>query len=107
MPATAEHIPIYSRQEPFYVPRVEVRVRGEKLKSNIIDDILQVTYKDSINDIDSFTIEINNWDAQNRTFKFAPALKEYAGIFDPGAPIEIWMGYQDNTRRMMRGTVTS
>jgi len=102
-----EYIPIYSREEPFYVPRVEVYARGQKLKSNVIDDILQVTYKDSINDIDSFNIEINNWDAGKRTFKFAPAQKEYAGIFDPGAAIEIWMGYQDNTRRMMRGTVTS
>jgi phage protein D len=102
-----EYIPIYSREEAFYVPRVEVYVRGQKLKSNVIDDILQVTYKDSINDIDSFNIEINNWDAEKRTFKFAPAQKEYAGIFDPGASIEVWMGYQDNTRRMMRGTVTS
>ena len=107
MPATTQHIPIYSREEPFYVPRVEVRVDGKKLKSNIVDDILQVTYKDSINDIDSFTIEINNWDAEKRTFKFAPPLKDYERIFDPGAPVEIWMGYQDNTRRMMRGTVTS
>jgi len=104
---STERIPIYSSQEPFYVPRVEVFVRGQKLKSNIIDDILQVTYKDSVNNIDSFSIVINNWDADKRTFKFAPAMKDYAGIFDPGAPIEIWMGYQDNTRRMMRGTVTS
>jgi phage protein D len=107
MPASTQRIPIYSREEPFYVPRVEVRVDGTKLKSNVVDDILQITYKDSINDIDSFTIDINNWDAEKRTFKFAPPLKEYAGIFDPGAPVEIWMGYQDDTRRMMRGTVTS
>ena len=105
--STAAPIPIFSQKETFYVPHVEVFVRGQKLKSNIIDDILQVTYKDSIGDIDNFTIEINNWDADKRTFKFAPALPEYAGIFDPGEAIEIWMGYQDNTRRMMRGTVTS
>jgi uncharacterized protein len=100
-------IPIYSQQETFYVPHFEVRAHGDNLKSNVVDDILQVTYKDSINEIDSFTIEINNWDAGKRTFKFAPALPEYAGIFDPGAPIEIHMGYQNNLRRMMRGTVTS
>jgi phage protein D len=104
---TAAPIPIFSQQETFYVPQMEVYVRGQKLKSNIIDDILQVTYKDSIDQIDSFSLEINNWDATKQTFKFAPALKEYAGIFDPGEAIEIWMGYQGNTRRMMRGTVTS
>ncbi len=106
MSATAP-IPIFSQKETFYVPHVEVYVREQKLKSNIIDDILQVTYKDTIDQIDSFTIEINNWDADKRTFKFAPALPDYAGVFDPGEPIEIWMGYQNNIRRMMRGTVTS
>jgi hypothetical protein len=29
------------------------------------------------------------------------------GIFNPGAPIELWMGYAKNLRMMMRGQVTS
>jgi Bacteriophage probable baseplate hub protein len=99
-------IPIFSQKETFYVPRFEVYVEGEKLKSNIVDDILQVTYKDSINDIDSFSIEINNWDADSRTFKFAPPQKGYETTFDPGKKIEIKMGYYKNLRRMMRGVIT-
>ncbi len=104
-------IPIYSQQETFYVPHFEVYVRGKQLNAGIIDDILQVTYKDSLNDIDSFQIEINNWDATARKFKFAPPLKtsdvDYTGIFDPGSKIELWMGYQNNMRRMLRGQITS
>jgi phage protein D len=99
-------IPIFSQKETFYVPRFEVYINGQKLKSNIINDILQVTYKDSINDIDSFSIEINNWDAEKRTFKFAPPQQGFAGVFDPGKKIEIWMGYYNNPRRMMRGEIT-
>jgi len=104
--ATTTPIPIFSQNETFYVPRFEVYIDGKRLERNIINDILQVTYKDSINDIDSFSIEINNWDADKRTFKFAPPQKEFEGIFDPGKKIEIWMGYYKNTRRMMRGVVT-
>jgi phage protein D len=104
-------IPIFSQKETFYVPRVEVSIRGKKLQSNVIDDILQVTYKDSINEIDSFTIEINNWDAEKRTFKFIPPLKDatedFTGIFDPGQTIELSMGYYSNMRRMMRGVITA
>jgi phage protein D len=108
MPATNAPIPIYSQQETFYVPHVEVYARGQKVPSNIIDDILSVTYRDSVNEIDSFTVEINNWDAEKLKFKFAPpSTPDFAGIFDPGAKIELWMGYADQTRRMMRGTVTS
>ena len=46
-----------------------------------------------------------------RTFKFVPPLKDatedYTGTFDPGASIELWMGYQNNMRQMMRGQITS
>jgi phage protein D len=109
--ATQTPIPIYGQLETFYVPQVQLFVSGELLQDNIIDDILQVTYRDSTNEIDSFNIEINNWDAAYRAFKFAPPLKtptvDYTGIFDPGSKIELWMGYQDNMRRMLRGTITS
>jgi phage protein D len=103
---TTTPIPIYSQAETFYVPRFEVYIQNEKLRANIVDDILQVTYKDSINEIDSFTIEINNWDAEKRTFKFAPPQKGFEGIFDPGKKIELKMGYYNNMRRMMRGVIT-
>jgi uncharacterized protein len=105
--ATQTPIPIFSQRETFYVPQVEVYVSGRLLQDNVVNDILQVTYTDSIKDIDQFQIEINNWDADNRTFKFAPPLKSYQGVFDPGNKIEIRMGYQGNMRRMMRGLITS
>jgi uncharacterized protein len=84
-----------------------VLVRGKKLPSDVVEDILQVTYKDNVNEIDSFSIDINNWDATARTFKFAPPLEEYVGVFDPGTPVEIRMGYQGDLRQMMRGEITS
>jgi len=102
---TTAPIPIYSQTETFYVPRFEVYLDGKKLDANILNDVLQVTYKDRINDIDSFTIEVNNWDADKRSFKFAPPQKGFEGVFDPGKKIEIWMGYYKNVRRMMRGVI--
>src|ERR1051326_5909388 len=100
-------IPIYSQAEMFYVPRFEVYIRGKKAPDNVVQDILQITYKDNINEIDSFSIDINNWDAEKRTFKFVPPLETYKNVFDPGAPVEIWMGYEKNIRQMMRGQITS
>jgi phage protein D len=104
-------IPIYSQLETFYVPGFEVYVSGKKLNAAIIDDILQVTYTDSINKVDAFQIEVNNWDAESRKFKFCPPLKtssiDYTGAFDPGSKVEIHMGYQGTLRRMLRGIITS
>jgi phage protein D len=109
--ATQAPIPIYSQAETFYVPRLQVRAGGQNLNAEVIDDILQVTYKDSINEIDSFSLDINNWDADKRTFKFAPPLKDatqdFSETFDPGASIELLMGYQNNMRSMMKGLITA
>jgi hypothetical protein len=66
--ATQTPIPIFGQNETFYVPQVQVYVAGQLLQDNVIDDVIQLTYKDSINDIDSFDIEMNNWDATYRTF---------------------------------------
>jgi uncharacterized protein len=109
--ATQTPIPIYSQQETFYVPSVQLFVSGQRLQDNVIADVLEVTYRDSLNEIDSFEIQINNWDADYRKFKFAPPLKtptvNYTGIFNPGSQIELWMGYQRNMRRMLRGSITT
>src|SRR5215469_11113844 len=104
---TTTAIPIYSQTETFYVPQFEVYIQDKELNATILSDVLQVTYSDSINDLDSFTIEINNWDADKRQFKFAPPEKGYAGVFDPGQKIEIRMGYYNNMRRMIRGLITT
>ena len=104
-------IPLFGINETFYVPQIQVYISGQLLQDSVIEDVIQLTYKDSINEIDSFDLELNNWDADYLTFKFAPPLQtpteDYTGIFEPGSKIEIWMGYQDNMRRMMRGVITS
>ncbi len=106
-------IPIYEQDETFYVPRFELKVGGRPMGAEVVDDILQVTYKDSVNEIDSFSIEVNNWDADDRKFKFAPPIKtslvDFTGMFDPGTKIELSMGYLNHKsmRRMMLGQITS
>jgi phage protein D len=96
-------IPIHKGQD-FYVPRFEVRLQGEQLRENIVRDILQVTYKDSIEEIDSFELTINNWDAERLAFKYSDEDR-----FDPGRQVELWMGYfgADGLRLMTTGEITS
>jgi uncharacterized protein len=94
-------IPIYQDQD-FYVPGFEVRLDGRPPGREVVRDILTVSYKDSIQDIDSFDITINNWDAQTRTFKYSDSK-----LFDPGRRIELSMGYRDAQRTMLKGEITS
>ena len=55
-------IPIYEGQD-FYVPAFEVKLDGRPPGRDVIRDILSVSYKDSLQEIDSFEITdpIDGW----------------------------------------------
>jgi uncharacterized protein len=94
-------IPIYEGQD-FYVPAFEIKLSGRAPGQAVVRDIMSVTYKDSVTEIDSFEIVINNWDAEARTFKYSDD-----DLFDPGERIELAMGYRGAMRTMLRGEITS
>ena len=89
----------------FYVPHFEVAVGDRPLSRAVVWDVMQVTYKDSTTDIDSFELTVNNWDADERRFKYHDR-----STFEPGRPVEVQMGYLGaaggGLRAMIRGTVT-
>jgi uncharacterized protein len=105
MTTDAAAIPIYTGQD-FYVPYFEVKLAGQPLGDNVIHDITSVSYKDSLTDIDSCDITINNWDADALAFKY---IGEDDERFDPGKELELWMGYYggDSMRLMLTGEITS
>ncbi len=96
-------VPIYEGQD-FYVPSFEVKLQGRPPGKDVVHDILQVTYKDNMEELDSFEITINNWDAGKLAFKYSDS-----DLFDPGKAVELWMGYygRDRLRRMITGEITS
>jgi phage protein D len=96
-------IPIFQGQD-FYVPHFQVKLRDRPLGRDVVHDIVQVTYKDNIEEIDSFEITINNWDAETRSFKYLDQ-----DLFDPGHKVELQMGYygKDRLRLMVTGEITS
>ncbi len=99
--STTGAVPIYQGQD-FYVPTFEVKVDGRPPGREVVRDILSVSYKDNVQEIDSFEISINNWDAETRAFKYSDEK-----LFDPGTKIELSMGYQGALRTMLKGEVTS
>lgn len=103
MMQTSVAVPIYTGQD-FYVPYFQVKIAGRPQGQEVIGDILSVSYKDNIAEIDSFDITINNWDAEKRAFKYSDD-----NLFDPGKELELWMGYygKDPLRLMVRGQITA
>lgn len=100
--------------QDFYVPAFKIVLLGQPLGPEVIHDITTVTYKDSIDQIDSFEITISNWDDGESTYKDVRYRRfKYSDqdLFDPGKKIELWMGYygsnDGNMRKMLTGEITS
>jgi phage protein D len=120
-------IPIHKRdegEETFYVPTFEIKIAGRNLPDNVVRDVMEVTYKDSVNEIDSFDLKINNWDADTRSFKYVGLPQELAEkpdsplarLFEPGRELQVYMGYggpsklrseKGKLRLMMEGEITA
>src|ERR1700722_1431596 len=105
MPAPATTPLEVFRGRDFYVPAFRVRVGNSDLKEEM-HDIQSVTYTDSLTEIDSVQLTVNNWDPDNRTFKYSDG-----DTFNPGKEIEVFMGYfqngQDQRQLMLSGDITT
>jgi len=95
------------RNQDFYVPAFVVKV-GEKQDITEANDVLSITYTDSLTEIDSFDMTVSNWDPDNRTFKYSDK-----SIFNPWKNVELRMGYLGNGKnknelqRMLTGEITT
>jgi phage protein D len=98
----------------FYVPQFKIRVAGENLPEHVVRDVIEVTYKDKIDEIDSCEITVNNWDATLNAFKYIGAEKAGADLpewklFEPGKnkEVEVSLGYVGQLESVMRGHFTT
>ncbi|MEB3216067.1 MAG: contractile injection system protein, VgrG/Pvc8 family [Nostocales cyanobacterium 94392] len=90
------------RNRDLYVPTFDIKINGESLPDYAGKDVIDVRYSDNTDQIDSFEITVNNWDAGRQDFKYTGSTKdtttERNRLFDPGQKIEIWMGYFNPAR---------
>jgi phage protein D len=106
-------------QHGFYVPQFEIRIEGVGLPRDVLRDVAQVTYHDSLKEIDGFEITVNNWDPRTRQFKYVgfEAAADLTGsddraqrarLFDPcNKVVELRAGYLGALRTLVRGTFTT
>jgi phage protein D len=99
--------------ESFYVPMRRVEVGPDPGSLQAVHDVTTVTYKDAINQIDSFEFTINGG-------AWTPAAAHYADRLPgqppdpdapsllPGAYVRVWLGYSavEQLRPMLTGRVT-
>jgi hypothetical protein len=107
--AAALPVNVFEGQD-FYVPSYLVKVQNRELRQEV-NDILSVSYTDSLSDVDSFTLKVNNWNGAAPVFDQTAFKYSDANTFNPWQDVEVWMGYmregRDERRRMLIGEITS
>lgn len=111
--------PIYENQD-FYAPRFEIKLRGQNLGRAVIRDVLDVSYSDDLEKLDSFEFTLHDWDPVQRVPKYSSPYDESGNLrtledgdpvpnFDPGANVELRMGYYgpEEPPLIMTGRVVS
>jgi Bacteriophage probable baseplate hub protein len=93
-------IPLYEQDQPFYAPAFEVRFsrgggQNQPLPEDVVRDVMEVTFHDSIDTVDTFTLTLNNWDATSRELLFiGSGNRSQLELLQPGNTIQLLMGYQ-------------
>jgi hypothetical protein len=99
--------------ETFYVPMRRVEVGPEPGSLQAVHDIVSLTYKDAINQIDSFEFTITGGAWSPGSARYADRLPGQPADPDapsllPGAYVRLWLGYSavEQLRPMLTGRVT-
>jgi phage protein D len=119
MAATVSLFEESKSQGGFYVPRFEVYVEGAGLPGGVLRDIKQLVYKDSIKEIDSFELVVNNWNPSTNAFKYVGSETEASlqqddmeshlnRLFEPcNKEVKVSMGYGGDLKVMLTGNFTT
>jgi Bacteriophage probable baseplate hub protein len=106
----------------FYTPRFEVKIEGAGLPRDVLRDVIQLSYRDSVTELDSFELSVNNWEPTTRRFKYVGSEKaadltedpprsadaQRFTLFEPcGKEVEVKLGYLGELTTMLTGTVTT
>jgi phage protein D len=107
-----DFVEIYKGRD-FYVPAFDLKIEGRDLPADAAKDVIDVRYGDSIAEIDTFDLTVNNWDAEALDFKYtgpkAGGEAKHSQVFTPEQVIELRMGYLQQKQPlhlMLMGKIT-
>jgi phage protein D len=110
----------------FLTPQFEIAIDGAGLPKGVLRDITEVTYRDSLTELDQFDITVNNWDPASKAEGGTRRLFRYIGsetdsdlasqepekllfrLFEPcNKMVKVSLGYLGRMVPMMIGNFTT
>ena len=91
----------------FFAPAFRIKLNGQDTGREVIADVLEVSFTDDLENIDSFEFVLHDWDAAQRRPKYSSPWNEdgqllklsengpAVPVFEPGAAVSLFMGYTE------------
>lgn len=107
------------RARAFFVPRFEITIDGVSLDNRVLRDVVEITYKDKIDEIDGFEMVVGNWDSARNRFKYMgsegdrhsredASVRELETLFEPcQKTVALRLGYGSELTGVMSGNFTT
>ena len=105
----------------FFAPAFRIKLNGQDTGRELIADVLELSFTDDLENIDSFEFVLHDWDAARLRPKFSSPWDESGQlltlseggptvpVFEPGATVSLFMGYSEEGELplIMEGEVVS
>jgi len=105
----------------FFAPAFRIKLNGQDAGREVIADVLELSFTDDLENIDSFEFVLHDWDAAERRPKYSSPWDDKGQIFklsemgppvpvfEPGAAVSLSMGYTEDGELpfIMQGEVVS
>jgi len=107
------------RAQGFRVPRFELALDGVSLDNRILRDVVELSYRDNVEQIDGFELVVGNWDSARNRFKYMgsegdrhssedAAVRELETLFEPcQKKVVLSLGYAGELTEVMTGNFTT
>ncbi len=91
----------------FFAPAFRIKLNGQDTGREVIADVLELSFTDDLENIDSFEFVLNDWDPVRLRPKFSSPWDESGRlltlspgglpvpVFEPGAGVSLFMGYAE------------
>jgi phage protein D len=105
----------------FFAPAFRIKLNGQDTGREVIADVLELSFTDDLENIDSFEFVLHDWDSARRRPKYSSPWDENGElltlseggptvpVFEPGAKVSLFMGYTEegDLLLIMEGEVVS
>src|SRR2546423_6612113 len=82
-------------------PAFGIKVGGSSIPIEARGSVVEIVVEESLDAAGTFALELSNWDLAKQTVTWSDD-----ELFAPGAVVEIELGFDDKTTKVMAGEVT-